>query len=259
MSFWKRNIPAKIPPQPIADREADISSKLRMIEDHEKDDPLIRLRITGQDITAKILEMTQGSNGINMEDAMGILGALAGFSTSYAMMTKVVAGDLEAEAPEVVIARLKSGGNVMFGDFINRKLIEGEEHAGETLSLLHVVYGKAKLMGDVDPWDADELFARVARSVGTAEFGIPDIAAEHQPGGALQKFVTYLFPRFQPILEGYELPTDHYHLAFAISAQEVMEMGKDVLPPRISAKLFMECAVPMSCLDPGFLMPQNPD
>jgi hypothetical protein len=254
MAFWKRRKSAKQPRHPMASHDEELNSIRREIDDKESDDPLIRLKITGQDITANLLEMTRDSKGVNMENAMGILGALAGFSTSYAMMTKVVAGKLDVEAPEVVIATLKSGGHVMFGDFINRKLIEGEEFAGQTLSLLHVVYGKAQHLDTVDPLDVDELFARVARTVGTPEFGIPQMPASHMPGDSLKKFVTYLFPKFRPILERYDLPPDHYHLAFGMSAQEVMEMGKDVLSPGLSAKLFMECAVPMSSLDPGPIM-----
>ncbi len=222
---------------------------------HFERDPLARLHIASQDITTKILEMTCDSKGFHMETAIGILGSLAGFSTSYAMITRLLEGALEAKSPEAVIARLKSGDHIIFGEFINRKLVDGEDIAGQNLSLMHVMYEKAEHLTKVEPLNIDNLFARVAKTIGTPEFGIPKIPDSCRLDETPETYVTNLFPRFLPGLEQYDLPVDHYHLAFGLSAQVVMQIGKDIVSPGMSAKLFMECAVPMSYLDPRPLMP----
>ncbi len=221
-------------------------------------DAMARLHIVSQDVTTKILELTCDSKGLHMEAAIGILGALAGFSTSYAMVTRLVEGALEAKPPEAVIARLKSGDYIVFGEFITRKLVEGEDIAGHRLSLLHVIYEKAEHLAKVEPLDTEDLFARVAKTIGTPVFGVPDMPESCPLDELPETYVTNLFPGFLPILEEYDLPVDHYHLAFGLSAQAVMQIGKDIVSPGLSAKLFMECAVPMSYLDPRPLMPQSP-
>lgn len=248
--FWnrkKKNLiethePGSVAPSVVAMRKT--------IANQEQDDKLLRAKITGKEITTNILEMVKDERGVRIETALGVLGSMAGFTTSYAMMHEVMRGILKVEMPEVVIATLKSGDDVMFGDYINRKLVEGELIGGQNLSLWAMVAGKAQQLGATPTFDIMDVFSRVSKSIGTPEFGVLQVADQHHPGDTPQEYVSQLFAKFLPILGRYELPVDQYFLAFALSAQELIEMGKEALAPDIACQIVMECAVPASKLDP---------
>ncbi len=236
------NEPENVSPSVIAMRRA--------IARQEQDDKLARAKITGKDITANVLEMVKSERGVRVETALGVLGSMAGFTTSYAMMHEVSRGILKVEMPEVMIVTLKSGDETMFGDYINRKLVEGELIGGQKLSLWALIAGKAQQLGTMPNSDINDLYSRVSKSIGTSEFGVLQVAEKHHPGDTPHEFVSQLFVKFLPILKRYELPVDQYFLACALSAQELMELGKEALAPDIACQIVMECAVPASKLDP---------
>ncbi|MGR3661990.1 MAG: hypothetical protein ACU0CA_12525 [Paracoccaceae bacterium] len=248
--FFKRKKPS--PPENKArnSNELAVVAMLGAIEKQEEDDKLVRAKITGKEITVNLIEMIKDKRGIRIEIALGILGSLAGFSTSYAVVHEMSRGALKAEMPEVMIVEMKSGEKFMFGEYINRKLAGGELIGDQSLSLWSLIAGKAEQLGGSPKLDLNELFSRVAKSAGNPEFGTLSVPELHHPGASPQEIVKGMFAKFLPILERYELPVDQYFLAFALSGQEMMEIGKDCLTSDISVQIFMECAVPASKLDP---------
>lgn len=225
-------------------------SLLETIAHKEKDDPLIRAKIASKSITTQILGMLNDEKGVRIETALGIVGSMAGFCTSYAMMHEVISGVLPINQPEVAIAKLTSGEEVMFGNYINRKLVEGELIGDQTLSLWAIAAGIAQQLGQMPKFDLAEIFSHVSKTIGHREFGSWRLAEQHHPGDKPQTYVKELFKDFLPVLKDYQLPENQYFLAFALSSQEIIALGKDALPPEIGCQIVMECAVPASKLDP---------
>lgn len=86
---------------------------------------------------------------------------------------------------------------------------------------------------------------------GTREFGIPNLPDEHTAGDHPINYVKHLFPKFLPNLERYELPVDEFHSAFGFSIQEFMQQAKGVIDPALALNIAMECAIPLSKINPN--------
>jgi len=222
---------------------------LQAIERQESSDPLIRARITSKDITGFTLELVKDERGVRVESALGVLASLAGASCSFAMLDLVEQGTLAMAAPEVAIATLKSGDRAMFGDYINRKLVEGETVGGQTLSLWHLVGGMAHHLGHDPKIDWNELMSRIVEEVGKPDFGNVRVPEKNRPGDLPQNFVRRFFPIYLPILTRYGLPNNQYWLAFGLSVQEVLKMAKDSADPAMMARLSIECAAYATKID----------
>ena len=254
--FWKKKSKAPAPPTSDA-LEPAIESMRYAVQNAAPKDPLIAAKMTSKDITGNLLEMLKDDRGVRVETALGVLGTLSGFSASYAMIEAVNSGKIQMAMPEVAIAELKSGERAMMGNYINRKVAEGEAIGGQTLSLWHLIAGMVQHLGQTTTVNLEEIFGRTAQTIGTEAFWKLNLPDAHHPGDSIQNFVTHLFPKFLPILQRYDLPVDQYYLAFSLSAQEVLQMAKDTIAPDLAAQIIMECAIPASKIDPApFFEPQ---
>lgn len=223
-----------------------IAAMRATIDAQEAKTPQIRAMMTSKDITTNVLEMLKDEKGVRVENALGLLGALAGYSCSYDVLRKLADGRLKAEAPEVVLVSDKAGQTWLFGNAVNRPLVEGVDIAGQKVSVWALVAGAAQQLGTPSKLDVSALFARVAGAVGGAEFGAVNLPDAHRPTDMPQDYVQHLFPRILPLLDRYELPSDQYFLALGLSAQEVMGMAKAAIAPDLAAQIVMEYAVPAS-------------
>lgn len=250
--FWKRKKKASTVSSSSnenLDQSPQVRSMIEVINKQEAANPLIRAQITSKDITNATINMLRDEKGVRIETALGILGALAGAACAYAMLDAVARGQ-KPEAPEIVIAQLKTGERLMFGDYINRKLVEGEKAGGQVLSLWHLFAGIAQHhMGQAPKIDLEEVFKRVAQQVGTDDFGKVNVPADNMPGDLPQNFVAALFPKYLDVLARYNLPSEQYWLAIGLSAQEIIGMGKDTADITMLTRLTFECAVYASKID----------
>ncbi len=229
-----------LPPSVVALRKT--------INEQSKTNPLLRAQITGKDISTNLVEWIKDEKGIRIETALGILGSLAGFSTVYAMVKKIEDKSLPIQMPDVAIAEMKDGRKLYMGDYINRRVFQYQT------SIFSLTAGVAQHLGAKDITNFEpylEVLKKQIELFGKPEFGIPNLPSEHSVGDLPINYVKYLFPKFLPILERYELPVDEFHAAFGFSIQELMQQAKGVVDPKLALNIVMECAIPMSKVDPN--------
>jgi len=90
----------------------------------------------------------------------------------------------------------------------------------------------------------------VAESVGGDDFGIPRMPPGHDLSDTPVKYVKYIWPKVFPDLEESTKDTEDIPILIGIAIQQVMKDSHEVIDPGMSARIAMECAVPMSKIDP---------
>ncbi|MBK0326709.1 hypothetical protein I5535_05310 [Rhodobacteraceae bacterium F11138] len=206
--------------------------------------PLARARTTGQDLVAHLAEQQDATPESGLENFLGLLGAVAGFSTVYALVRRLDDGSLSLRAPDAMQVILPNGTKRYFGSFLNRRLAE------QQISLFNLAAGTAKSLGAERFPDLPELFERVAQSATSADFGVPRLPDGIEIDTSPETMLTRYYSGCLPVLGRYGLHADDYFAACAFAVQRGIAMSKDRINPELSVRIVMECAVPMSKIDP---------
>jgi hypothetical protein len=213
--------------------------------------------------------------GVHVETLLASIGALAGFSAQIDVWRRIQARDIPkivnaaSLSPEAltqqlrsaglfVEVRTKSGERLYFGDMINGYLVP---LGMVDIDLWAIVAGAARSAGvpQSDLPDYRAMFKQVATTVGSAEFGVPTVAKEHQPQLKPREALNLLWPRVRFIFnrtdgpgpaKGRSVPPPHRAFGVAFVAHQLLLMSKDTLNPRIGLRLVMESAIAMSKIDP---------
>jgi hypothetical protein len=72
--------------------------------------------------------------------------------------------------------------------------------------------------------------------------------------GSPQETVRALWPRVLKIMAAFAKSEDEYVLMLTIAILEVMAMARGAIEPDIAAKIVLECAIPMSHVDPARML-----
>jgi hypothetical protein len=229
--FWKKkSLLALVRQNQLRAQARNIEMTVRA--DH---DPMQNALACSVDITATLTVLLKEERGICIEQALAVLGALAGAAVAHARQTAL---------PDDIMPSRAGPGQTHDSAFAKRKIAEGEAVGDYHVSLWHLAAGKARQLGAMPDLDLEALFARVSSQVGTEEFGTLDIPREHLPSESPQDLALTLFPKFLPLLERHGVAPKLAHLPFALSAQEFIESGRSILQPDLSVRILMECAVP---------------
>ena len=104
----------------------------------------------------------------------------------------------------------------------------------------------------------------MAKSIGTAGFGNPELPAGHNPWLMPRRAVEIFWPSVakaftrepEVAVAGFcAVEPPHWPLALAVVAAGYLSATKATLKPALAVKLFMEAAIPMSKIDPHALKP----
>ena len=190
-------------------------------------------------VLERVFEWETSERGVHLEGAVVTLGALAGKACQVAVLTGIIEKDPVYKGMSVADVTAADGTEYIFGDAINRPLVES------TYSVWSLVAGAANSLGATVP-DVTELFQHAAASVGTAEFGIPRYAE----GTYAERPVTYL-PRFDellPIIRASAPDAQQWPIVFGIAIQQLFAIvGKD-FDLTVLTRIFMDAAIAMSKL-----------
>jgi hypothetical protein len=212
-----------------------------------------------------ILKWLTGDRGVHAETLMVTIGALAGFAAQNAALRSL--GPPGTPVPKGGLGTAEAGGETYyFGDRINCYLVR---QAGESQYPLWGYIAAAALeagMAQHAMPDEREMFAHVARTIGTPNFGIPRAPKDHPshltPRMALEGFwpsTKALLSNADDVLlrglkslplHGMSVAEEHWPLVTGLVARQFILMAKDTLDPRISLCLVMESAIAMSKVDP---------
>jgi hypothetical protein len=214
-----------------------------------------------------ILKWLTGPRGVHAETLMVVVGALAGFAAQNAAFRSI--GPPGTPSNGAIVTAEADGERYYFGDRINGYLVQ---RRGEYAYPLWGFIAAAAMQAGIakqDLPDVVEMFDRVAKAVGTADFGIPRTSKDHPfhltPRQALEQFwpsAKVLLSNADGILvrgltgldsdpEGRtSVPEAHWPLVMALVAQQFIKTATGTLDPRLSFSLIMESAIMMSKVDP---------
>ena len=214
--------------------------------------------------------------GIHVETLLASIGALAGFAAQTSAFARIAKRDIPlltgadaALSPAalsehlrkhnlLVVANTKSGETFYFGDLINGYLVP---QTTNDYSLWNFT-AAAAIEAGVKPAelpDCNAMFRHAAQTVGSPEYGVPQVAEEHQPQLTPRQALDMFWPRAKFILTRTDgpgpardrsVPPEYWSLVTDLVARQLFLMAKAALDPRIGLALLMECAITMSKVDP---------
>jgi hypothetical protein len=196
---------------------------------------------------------------LQLETLFCTIGALAGFAAQHAVRQEYVVGGGRKENEVFVVALAPNGERYFFGDRLNDILVPQQPGSMTVWTILGgaaLKLGAAK--GEVP--DCLDTFERATKSIGTPEFGIPQLPGGHKPYLTPRRAIEIFWPSVlqvftrEPVVPvpGFKLVLPrHWPLVLAAVAASFMPALKDKLPPTLAMTIFMEAAIPMSKIDPG--------
>jgi len=221
---------------------------LKAIDQQKKDDPLIGLKIGAKELVSRLISALEKKEGkVHIESLLAIVGSLGGYSCHAAIREAFVDTGKLVENQAFTVITTKNGSKYYFGDLVNQYL------AGSELCFWTLVGGEAQELGATSFPDLNEIFKRTASTVGSDKFGVVLITKQHLPPERPIVYVRSLWVKACKIVDKFcDSPTQR-PILFALAAQQVMSMGKDIISPEIAVSLLIECAVPMSKIGPEWL------
>ncbi|MFG1384006.1 hypothetical protein [Xanthobacter versatilis] len=217
------------------------------IEAARATNPVVHLKVGAEELVDRLLAAMKTKRGVHAESILGALGSLAGFCCVDSALKQAAALNRSGRECGIVVAETSNGNRYYFGDPINYFLAESK------LSLWALVGGVINDLGSQDYPNFAEIAGHVAGTIGEPEFGYPRVPEQHKPGDLPINYVREIWPPILPLVEHRAPVLQERITLFGFAVQNVILMGKDVIPAAIAGKLVMECAVPMAKLDPAKL------
>ena len=216
-----------------SDQDADpaLLNMIAAVEDAKENNPFVVYEATGNDLIYAIFDIAKNDDGVHLEKALGIIGALAGYSCAMtAGLVTEQSGKLEAH-----------------GKLIDTLLFEGNT------SLYRVWVSKAAVLGSPATLDLTEMLAHHHAQEGTPGFGVPRLPAGRHLDELPLTFVLDHWAGLISILNRYDEHFAGWPLSWAAAGAQLMEMGLSAMPADEALQIMMECAVPISRLGPNGL------
>jgi len=98
--------------------------------------------------------------------------------------------------------------------------------------------------------DLDPIFARVAATIGTPDFGMPDLPHRNGPHELPRAALGRHWPKVKELLIAALLERIHWPLELAMAAQSLIKLGKGIIEPQVALLAVMDSAIMMSKVDP---------
>jgi hypothetical protein len=227
-------------------KEAQVDPKtaafIQALRERSKEDPLIDAKLGGKEIVQRLLAAMSGSNGVHFQSLLTALGALAG----YACQANLRAQALEQGKPETApfqVLTTKDGKEYFFGNNVNKMLAEHQ------FSVWSLAAGATQHAGATELPDLNDLFKHSASVVGSKQFGIPRIPAEHRPGDMPLAYLKDFWPPLFKTVQLFCPDPIKWPILYGFAIQEAILSSKEVLDPGMTLLIVMESAIPMSKVD----------
>jgi hypothetical protein len=236
------------PPPASALRAADPArwedELVQRIAEMSGKDPLIGAKVGGKEVLERMLEAMQTERGVHVESTLGALGALAGYACQASVRARARAEGLD-ETALFTQAQCADGKVYFFGDELNRPLAEDQ------YSVWSIAAGGAQAAGCKDIAAPDDVFAHVAATVGSPEFGLPRLTPEHPMHDTPINYVEALWPEVFRLASKFCPDPEHWPVLLGLAIQDLMLQAQGVLNPCLALHIVTECAIPMSKIDRG--------
>lgn len=228
-------------------RNSSDDALFQAINEKKKDDPLVGLKIGSNELMERLIGTLKNEKGVHIESLLGIIGSIGGYSCHVAIREELIKNRKIGEQKVFTIVGAADGKKYYFGDLVNKPLVENQ------LSIWSLVAGSSNHFETGSLLDVSEIFSHVAGTVGGDDFGVPRIPSNHKLGDLPINYVKTIWKRIVPILDDFCDNPIEKPILIGFAAQQVIEMGKDIIVPSVAAKIVMECAIPMSKIGPEWI------
>jgi len=205
-------------------------------------------------VRENLMAFLKNERGIHAESLMVAVGALAGHAALHAAFE---VARPEPGSTSLMTITTSDGGIYYSGDAINAFLIP-ENPAYVSLWGLVAAGAVASGVPQDELPDYVDIFKRAAATLGTPAFGQVDAPKDHTPAGTPRQYLDAFWPAIRQLLnwsnptldDGRRLSQRYWSYVLGTVARQYVDMTKGILDPRLSIRLIMEAAIPMSKVDP---------
>lgn len=238
-----RNVAKQEQPSREQKSADDASAQAQTSTEAHREDPFIGAKQGAQMVFQTVIQGMKDAKGVHIESLLCALGALAGYVCQAGVRGEFVEEKGLSEDQVFSIVVCTNGSQYFFGDMVNKPLAENP------YSLWSLAAGAVQHLG-VNPTSVDlgDIFKHTAQTVGSEDFGVPRIPADHKPGDLPCNYVKYLWPALLPIAKQF-CPASAWPMLYGLAAQKAILLGKDVIDPLLALSIVMESAIPMSKVD----------
>lgn len=191
-------------------------------------------------------QLAQGGDAVGIEDFIGLLasaGGVACIATSLIEWEFLKEGSFDGDP---ILEQQVGGSSYYCGDLPTRYLFESE------LSLLNTALPYAMKHGAAIDHDfLHEPIGHAMRAIGTADFGAPRLPREHQLSYAPVELARAAWPQADHTFDTVKLALQYRPAALGFALGKAFDMAGRTIDPLIMATIAVECAVPMSMIDPA--------
>ena len=236
-----RSLPSELRASDPARWESEL---LDRVKEMSADDPLIGAKIGGRELAQRLIEAMATDHGVHVESLLCATGSLAGYSCQAAVRARNRA-EGRNELAGFTEARTTDGQTFLFGDVLNRFLVEDE------LSIWSLAAGIAQACGCANLPDIDAIFRHAAESLGREDFGVPRLPEDHPVHELPRTYLERLWPQVSPLIERFCPDPDHRPTLLGVAIQDLLKQTKEALDPCLALHVIMESAIPMSKVNLG--------
>ena len=241
--FKKTDTPSS-PTKPKEDiKDPATESLLRAIEEKKKEDPLAGLKIGANEVNNRLFSALKNENGVNVDVALRVLSALAGFSCQMAIREEIIHKEKASEKDALMTVKTKDGVTYYMGRLLNRPLAE------DKYSVWGLISGAVQEAGGKIP-DLQEAAEYGAKTIGSENFGKPRVEEKHLVGDTSQNYVQGLWPKLVPIIDMFCDDPFQRPILLSIAISSLIQQAKGVLDPTTAGILCFDTAVATSKIDP---------
>ena len=217
-----------------AEQEADprVEGMREAVAKAKVNNPFVVFEATGNDLVYAIFDCAKNDDGVHLEKALGIAGALAGFACA-----------MTAGLQDEMVLNTSS-------KMPRRKRIEHILRDSSS-SLWNVLSKKADALGDGTDYDVASAMQRGFDAADAGTTFDPDMPEGHQLSETPLSLVMDHWYEMLPLLNRYDEHFNSWPVSWAAACAQLMEMGKDAIPPSAALQIMMEYAVPMTLIGPS--------
>jgi hypothetical protein len=216
----------------------------------------------GHLVTNLPIQLSDENKRTHAETLMCAAGAMAGFAAHISFLGDQAAFDAAVNARQISIVTLNDGRELFFGEAINDMLTTGDIKLAP-FRLWNTLAGTAIAHGETEATlpGIEQMFAHVARTLGSEREGFPSVSADHQPQLSAREAMRVVGPlavqcfsgRISETTDrmGFRCAQTSWVAVAAQAAATFLAQASSVLAPRISAQIAMESAIYMSKMRPA--------
>lgn len=213
-------------------RRAVSESLHRQAIERARLDPMQNAKAGSRELVRIVTEQLHSRGDTRPESLLCALGALAGFACQVSARTNAFAHGM----PE----RDRMSEDLSL-------LLFGME-----FSVWGLVAGAARHHGCMDCVEPSEIWAHVAKTIGSADFGVPRLPSQHAPRDLPADYLRLFWPMLKPVISRYCSNPAHWPVMCALALQHAMELGQARLDAGMAMRVALESALPMARVHADF-------